>query len=190
MPSKAPDDSNRFERGIAMVLRCFLFLLAAYIVFHKIFPFGLFRTRLADMTGADLLLLIVRSLVATIGAAFFVVTGFIQPALHDRDRLWCERWTGLAFGVIAIAVGSVLISILEKKGIIIIAAHWVAICILAAVLALRFLHPLEASLRFRTPQPTRFQGRMDRRGRSCPRASAMRGLAVQMHRQLRRRCTR
>jgi len=38
--------------------------LAAYIVFHKIFPFGLFRTRLADMTGADLLLLIARSLVA------------------------------------------------------------------------------------------------------------------------------
>ena len=36
-----------------MVLRYFLFLLAAYIVFHKIFPFGLFRTRLADMTGAE-----------------------------------------------------------------------------------------------------------------------------------------
>ena len=130
MPSKAPDDSNRFERGTAMVLRYFLFLLAAYIVFHKIFPFGLFRTRLADMTGADLLLLIFRSLVATIGAAYFVVRGFIQPALHDRDRLWCERWTGLAFGVIAIAFGSVLISILEKKGIVIIAAHWVASCIL------------------------------------------------------------
>jgi hypothetical protein len=72
----------------------------------------------------------VRSLVATIGAAYFVVTGFIQPALHDRDRLWCERWTGFALGVIAIAVGSVLISILEKKGIIVIAAHWVASCIL------------------------------------------------------------
>jgi hypothetical protein len=37
---------------------------------------------------------------------------------------------GLAFGEIAIAVGSVLISILEKKGTIIIAAHWVASCIL------------------------------------------------------------
>src|SRR5882724_1083562 len=151
-----------------MVLRYFLFLLAAYIVFHKIFPFGLFRTRLADMTGADLLLLIARSLVATIGAAYFVVTGFIQPALHDRDRLWCERWTGLAFGVIAIAVGSVLISILEKRdhsnrGPLGRELHFVA-----AVLALRFLHPLEASLRFRTPQPTRSQGRMDRRGRSCP----------------------
>src|SRR6266849_5570356 len=69
-------------------------------------------------------------LVATIGAAYFVVRGFIRPALHDRDRLWCERWTGLAFGVIAIAFGSVLISILEKKGTIIIAAHWVASCIL------------------------------------------------------------
>ena len=41
---------------------------------------------------------------------------------------------------------------------------------MAAGLAPRFLHPLEASLRFRTPQPTRFQGRTDRRGRSCRRA--------------------
>ena len=130
MPPKGPDDSNEFERGTAMALRCFLFLLAAYIVFHKIFPFGLFRARLADMTGADLWLLIVRSLVATVGAAYFAVRGFVQPALHDRDRLWCERWTGLAFGVIAIAVGAVLISVLEKKGIIVIAAHWVASCIL------------------------------------------------------------
>ena len=113
-----------------MVLRYFLFLLAAYIAFHKIFPFGLFRTRLVDMTGADFLLLTSRSLIAAMGAAYFVVRGFIQPALHDRDRLWCERWTGLAFGVIAIAVGSVLISILEKKGTIVIAAHWVANCIL------------------------------------------------------------
>jgi hypothetical protein len=130
VPSKAPDDSNRFERGTAMALRYFLFLLAAYIVFHKIFPFGLFRTRLADMTGADLLLLISRSLIATIGAGYFVITGFIQPALQERDRIWCERWTGLAFGVITIAVGSILIAALEGTGIIIVAAHWVASCIL------------------------------------------------------------
>jgi hypothetical protein len=74
-----------------MARRYFLFLLAAYIVFHKIFPFGLFRTRLADMTGADLLLLISRSLIATIGAAYFATAGFVQPALQDRDRTWCER---------------------------------------------------------------------------------------------------
>lgn len=126
MPFNAPDDSNRLERGTAMALRYFLFLLAAYIAFHKIFPFDLFRTRLADMTGADLILLILRSLVATMGAAYFTIRGFIQPALHDRDRIWCERWTGLAFGVITIAVGSVLITTLEKDGTIIVAAYWVA----------------------------------------------------------------
>ena len=130
MPSKAPDDSNRFERGTAMALRYFVFLLAAYIIFHKIFPFGLFRTRLTDMTGADLLLLIFRSLIATIGAGYFAITGFIQPVLQDRDRIWCERWTGLAFGVITIAVGSVLITMLERDGIIIVTANWVASCIL------------------------------------------------------------
>lgn len=130
MPSKAPADSNRFERATAIALRYFLFLLAAYIVFHKVFPFGLFRTHLTDMTGADLLLLISRSLIATIGAGYFAVTGFIPPALQDRDRIWCERWTGLAFGVMTIAVGSILIAALEGTGIIIVTAHWVASCIL------------------------------------------------------------
>jgi len=130
MPSKAPDDSNRFERGTAMALRYFLFLLAAYIVFHTIFPFGLIRTRLTDMTGADFLLLIFRSLIATTGASYFAVRGFIQPALQDRDRIWCERWTGLAFGVFTIAVGSILITILERKGIILGVAYWVASCVL------------------------------------------------------------
>ena len=113
-----------------MALRYFVFLLAAYIIFHKIFPFGLFRTRLTDITGADLLLLIFRSLIATIGAAYFAIIGFIQPVLQDRDRIWCERWTGLAFGVITIAVGSVLITMLERDGIIIVTAYWVASCIL------------------------------------------------------------
>ena len=130
MPSIAPDDSNRVERGTAMALRYFLFLLAAYIVFHKIFPFDLFRARLADMTGADFLLLIFRSLIATAGAAYFAIRGFIQPALQDRDRIWCERWAGLAFGVITIAVGSILITMLEGKSIIIVTAYWVASCIL------------------------------------------------------------
>lgn len=130
MPSKAPDDSNRFERGTAMALRYLLFLLAAYIIFHKIFPFALFRARLTEMTGADLLLLIFRSLIATIGAAYLAITGFIQPVLQDRDRIWCERWTGLAFGVITMAVGSVLITMLERDGIILVTAYWVASCIL------------------------------------------------------------
>jgi hypothetical protein len=38
--------------------------------------------------------------------------------------------TGLAFGVITIAVGSILITALEGTGIIIVTAHWVAGCIL------------------------------------------------------------
>jgi hypothetical protein len=82
------------------------------------------------MTGADFLLLISRSLIATIGAGYFVITGFIQPALQDRGRIWCERWTGLAFGVITIAVGSILITAQEGTGVIIVSAHWVASCIL------------------------------------------------------------
>jgi hypothetical protein len=130
VPSKAPNDSDSLERGTAMALRCFLFLLIAYIIFHKIFPFGLFRTRLAEMTGADFLLFLLRSLIATTGAAYFAIRGFIQPDLQERDRVWCERWTALAFGVTTIAVGSILITLLERNGAIIITAYWIASCIL------------------------------------------------------------
>ena len=82
------------------------------------------------MTGADFLLFILRSFLATAGAAYFAIRGFIQPDIQDRDRVWCERWTALAFGVITMAVGSILITLLERNGIILLTAYWVASCIL------------------------------------------------------------
>lgn len=130
MPSKAPHDSNKLERGVAIALRYFLFLLAAYVVFHKIFPFRVLGTRLGDMTLADFLLSIFQCLVATIGGAYFLIRGFFQPDLQDRDRVWCERWTGLGFGVITISIGSILIASIERKGAIVTMAYWVASCIL------------------------------------------------------------
>jgi hypothetical protein len=130
VPSKAPHDSNKLERGVAVALRYFLFLLAAYVVFHKIFPFGVLGTRLGDMTVADFLLSIFQSLVATVGGAYFLVKGFFQPGLQHRNRVWCERWTGLGFGVITISIGSILITSIERKGVIETMAYWVASCIL------------------------------------------------------------
>lgn len=130
MPSKPPQDSNRLERGAAMALRFFLFLLAAYVVFHKIFPFGTLRTRVADMTVAAFLLSILQGLAATTSATYFLTRGFILPDLQDRDRIWCERWTALAFGVITISVGSILITLIERQGIIAMMAYWVASWIL------------------------------------------------------------
>jgi len=56
LPSRVPDDSSRFERGAAMALRYFLFLLAAYVVFHKVFPFAPLGYRLIDLTVGDFLL--------------------------------------------------------------------------------------------------------------------------------------
>jgi hypothetical protein len=126
VPSKAPADSNRLERGTAMALRSLLVLLLVYIVFHKIFPFALFRTRLADMTGGDFVMMVCRSLIATAGAAYIAVKGFAQPALHERDRIWCERWAGLAFGVLAIIVGAVLVTTLQGEGFVFALAYWVA----------------------------------------------------------------
>lgn len=114
-----------------MALRFFIFLVAAYVVFHKIFPFALFRTRLAEMTGGDFSLMVLRGLMAIAGAAYLVMRGFIQPTLRERDRGWCERWAALAFGVITMVIGSILITSLRPTAsIIVVAADWLATGIL------------------------------------------------------------
>lgn len=126
MRAKAPNDSTRFERGSAIALRLLVLLLVAYIVFHKIFPFAVLQKQLGDLTVGEFLLTIFQTITATAAAAFVVFKGFRQPSLENRDRIWCERWSGLAFGIIAILFGSILIILLEKKGIVIATAHWAA----------------------------------------------------------------
>ena len=116
MVSRTPDDSSRFERGAARALRSFLFLLAGYIVFHKAFPFALLGSRLVDLTVGDFLRMILQTLVSIFGAAYLVAKSFHLPDLEHRDRVWCERWIAIAFGAIAIMVGSMVIALLERKG--------------------------------------------------------------------------
>src|SRR5947209_11322018 len=101
LPSRAPDDSSKFERGAAMALRHLLFLLAAYVVFHKVFPFALLGSHLVDLTVGDFLRVLLQTLVSIIGAAYLVAKSFRPPNLEFRDRVWCERWIAIAFGVIA-----------------------------------------------------------------------------------------
>ena len=126
MISRAPDDSSRFERGAATALRSFLFLLAAYIVFHKAFPFALLGFRLVELTVGDFLRMIFQTLVSIIGAAYLVAKSFRPPNLEHRDRIWCERWMAIAFGVIALMVGSVVVAVLERKGFDTAMAHPIA----------------------------------------------------------------
>jgi hypothetical protein len=109
-----------------MALRCFLFLLAAFIVFHKIFPFALLGSRLVDLTVGGFLRMILQTLASIIGAAYLVATSFRPPDLKYRDRVWCERWIAIAFGVIAIIVGSMVIALLERKGVDTATARWIA----------------------------------------------------------------
>jgi hypothetical protein len=116
LPSRAPDDSNRFERGAAIALRSFLFLLAAYIVFHKVFPFALLGFHLIDLTVGDFLRMMFQTLVSMVGAAYLLAKSFRLPDIKSRDRVWCERWIAIAFGVIAISFGSMVIALLERKG--------------------------------------------------------------------------
>ena len=109
-----------------MALRIFLFLLAAYIVFHKAFPFALLGSRLVDLTVGDFLRMIFQTLISIIGAAYLVAKSFRPPNLEHRDRIWCERWIAIAFGVIALMVGSVVVAVLERKGFDTAMAHPIA----------------------------------------------------------------
>jgi hypothetical protein len=124
--SRAPDDSSSFERGTAMVLRYSLFLLAAYIVSHKVFPFSALGSRVGDLEVGDFLLIIFRVLAGTIGAFYLVLKSFKHPDLQDRDRVWCKRWIAFASGCITLIAGSISIALLEKKGISLAMAHWIA----------------------------------------------------------------
>jgi hypothetical protein len=124
--SRAPDDSSRFERGAAMALRSLLFLLAAYIVFHKVFPFPLLGSHLVDLTVGDFLRMMLQTLVSILGAAYLVAKSFRLPDIKSRDIVWCERWIAIAFGVIAIIVGAMVIALLERKGFDTATARWIA----------------------------------------------------------------
>lgn len=124
--SSKTSEANSFERWSAAALRSLVFLLAAYIVFHKIFPRRALDTRLADMTVGEFLLIVLEVLLASTAAGYLIIKGFKYPDLATRDRIWCERWSALAFGVTTIVMAATLIALLERKGINFGAARWVA----------------------------------------------------------------
>jgi hypothetical protein len=128
--AKVPTDSSRLERGCAIALRSFVLLLVAYIVFHKAFPFAVLDRRLGELTVGEFLLAMVRTISATAAPAYLVFKAFRTPDLPERDRIWCERWSGLAFGAIAVLTGSILVFLLESKGIVMPIAHAIAARIL------------------------------------------------------------
>ena len=80
------------------------------------FPFALLGSHLVDLTVGDFLRVLFQTLVSIIGAAYLVTKSFRPPNLEFRDRVWCERWIAIAFGVIAIMIGSMVIALLERKG--------------------------------------------------------------------------
>jgi hypothetical protein len=124
--SGVPRDSNKFEQGTALFLRSLILLLSGYIVVHKVFPFDLLDKRLLEMTGADFLLLCFRSLVATAALLYSASNAFTQPALPERDRIFCERWVGLGLGTGLIIACSVIMPFTEGEGIIVRTAKLVA----------------------------------------------------------------
>ena len=121
-----PHDSNKLERGAALFLRSFVLSLAAYVVFHKVFPFDRLDMHLVEMTGADFLLLCFRSVFGTVAALYFVSKALAQPALRERDRIFCERWAALGIGTILIIGCSILMRFVEGEQTIVTVARLVA----------------------------------------------------------------
>jgi hypothetical protein len=115
--SNVPEDSSTLERAVAVTLRSFVLLLVAYVLFHKLFPFAVLRERLADLTIGEFQLVIFRTIAAIFGAVYPIMKAIRLPHLKERDRPWCEFWSGLAFGTIALVVGSILIALLERRGV-------------------------------------------------------------------------
>jgi hypothetical protein len=70
---------------------------------------------LVDLTVGDFLLIVLRTLVSIFGAAYLVAKSFRLPDVKQRDIVWCERWIAIAFGVIAIIVGSMVIALLQRR---------------------------------------------------------------------------
>ena len=124
--SSKTSDASGFERWSATVLRLLVLLLTAYIVFHKIFPLDLLDKRLVDMTLGEFLLVVLEVLFASTAAGYLIIKGIKNTTAANRDRLWCERWSGIAFCLEAIIMGSVLVTLLGRKGVNLGAARWIA----------------------------------------------------------------
>lgn len=109
-----------------MALRSFVLWLAAYVVFRTLFPFAVLGVRLADLTVGQFLMAMLQVSSAIAAAAYLLLKGWRHPPLAERDRAWCERWSAIAFGVLALLIGSVLLALLERKGIAMPWVRWVA----------------------------------------------------------------
>jgi hypothetical protein len=122
----APRDSSELERGAALFFRSFVLLLAGYVCMHRIFPFERLDMPVGQMTGADFLLFIFRTLFAIAAALYFTMKAFAHPHLRERDRNFCERWAVLGLGTITISACSIIAPHLKGDGPLQIAARILA----------------------------------------------------------------
>jgi hypothetical protein len=114
----APTDSDRLERGAALALRTWVFLLAGYIVFNKTFPFYLLAMPVLQMTGMDLLMLLLRAVLGLAVAAWLFRQAFAPPPLLDRHRVFCENWVGLGLGLTSLIAAACFAYLIKGDGVI------------------------------------------------------------------------
>lgn len=126
-----PSSSSALERRIAVTLRWFLLWLTAYIAFRMLFPFTLLGVRVGDLTVGEFLMTMLRVSAAGAATIYLLLKGLRTPPPAAMDRTWCERWSAIAFGVLALLIGSVVLGLLERKGIVVPWIRWVAIGVLS-----------------------------------------------------------
>lgn len=123
---KTSDKANKFERRSATVLRSIVLLLAAYIVLHKAFSSTALGQHFAEITVGQFFLISFEVLFASAVSVYLTIKAFRYPILEHRDRVWCERWSGIAFGLATIFMGAVVVTLLDRKGTNLGAARWIA----------------------------------------------------------------
>jgi hypothetical protein len=69
--------------------------------------------------GGEFLLLYFRTAIALVAVWFFASKAFAQPALSERDKLFCERWAALGLGIITIIACSVGMQFVQGEGVIV-----------------------------------------------------------------------
>jgi len=81
-------------------------------------PFDLLDVRVGEMTGAELLLLVLRANIAAVAAVYFAVKAFCPPPAHQQNRAFCEWWAAWGLGVLSLIGCAMVAHLVEGEGFV------------------------------------------------------------------------
>jgi hypothetical protein len=83
---------TKWGRGFALVSRCFVLLLIAYVISHKMYPGDKLDIPLAQLTFNGLLSLVIGLGLSLATGLYFLYHAFNPPPNFERDQSWYEGW--------------------------------------------------------------------------------------------------